>query len=82
MLNNERLTNATTGRTRMKTIKEALDLPFEDYIEHCWNFMRDRRENDPVIKMMWPLLTRDGGVEFLEAQWAKRYWYHKNGVQT
>lgn len=55
------------------TKAEALNLPFARYLEWCRAYMRERSK-DPMIAY---LLSMPFSQTFLEAQWAKDYWFHR-----
>lgn len=64
------------------TLKEALELEFNDYILWCHNYMREASARDPMIKDIWYGSHSNEARVLLEAQWARRYWFHKNGVEV
>lgn len=54
-------------------LETALGLPFDEYMNWCHQFCNAKASN-PVFAMVVESRT------FLEAVWAKRYWFNKCGV--
>ena len=63
-------------------LKEALELEFNDYITWCYRYMNEAATRDPIIRDMWHGGHSPEMRVFLEGQWARRYWFHKNGVEA
>lgn len=59
------------------TKEEALELPFDEYIAWCWQYMRDACARDPMVQLVYNAGANHGGPALLEATWAKTYWFHK-----
>jgi len=60
------------------TLKEALDLDFDVYLNWCYDYMNRASARDPMVADLW---HGPHGSEFrvlLDAQWSRRYWFHKN----
>ena len=66
------------------TLKEALELEFNEYIMWCYRYMNDAAVRDPIIKDIWYGANAKAPEMriLLESQWARRYWFHKNGVEV
>lgn len=63
------------------TLKEALELEFSKYIMWCHNYMAEAAV-DPMVCDLWYGPHSGEFRVLIEAQWARRYWYHKNGVEA
>lgn len=64
----------------MTKLEELLALPFEEYMAGCWQHVLDLAMSDTVASVVYQnLLAEPAGMEAL---WARRYWFHKNGVST
>ena len=63
----------------MSELDQAMKLPFLDYIAWCHDHMAKASVHDVIVADMY----RSGESRvFLEAMWARRYWYYKNGVNV
>jgi hypothetical protein len=60
----------------MRTLEQALDLEFSEYMLWCHDWCRAKAAKDPIFADVYSTAA----FSVLEALWAKRYWYHKNGV--
>jgi hypothetical protein len=59
------------------TLEEALDLPFEQYMAWCYNYIHKRSLENPHIKI---ILSYPFSLDNLSTVWAQRYWFNKNGA--
>jgi len=66
----------------MTTLEEALELEFNDYITWCYDYMNKASARDVMVKDIWHGPHAPHFRVVLEAQWARRYWFHKNGVKA
>ena len=66
----------------MKTLKEALELEFHDYITWCYRYMNEAAARDRMVSDIWHGAHSPEMRVLLESQWARRYWFHKNGVEA
>ena len=64
---------------KLMKLEEAIELDFEDYIAWCWEYYRELLHRDPIAMVIHESITNHGGAQFLEAGWAKRYWFHHAG---
>lgn len=66
------------------TLKEALELEFNEYLTWCYRYMNEAAARDPIIRDIWQgaSATAPEMRILLESQWARRYWFHKNGVEV
>ena len=63
----------------MKTkLEELLERPFDAYMRGCWQHAFDKAGTDPIAMYMYEMAKKEPAA--IEAQWAKRYWFHKNGA--
>ena len=62
----------------MTKLEELLELPFEEYMHGCWNHAFAKAGTDPIAMYLYEMAVREPAA--VEAQWAKRYWFYKNGV--
>jgi len=53
------------------TYQEAIELPFDEYIQWCNVYIKRRSAQNPIIGDIF-----EYGAPMLQALWAKRYWYH------
>ena len=63
---------------KTEALKLALELPFDEYMNWCWDWCRTKAEQDLVFADVWNCVAN---AALFQSQWAKRYWYHKNGVE-
>lgn len=64
------------------TLKEALELEFTGYLTWCYRYMNEAARRDPIIRDIWHGSSTTPEMRvLLETQWARRYWFHKNGVE-
>lgn len=61
-------------------LKEILELPFEAYIEMCWQHVEDKAHEDPVALYIYEKMLQE--PHSTEALWARRYWFNKTGVDV
>ncbi|HEX5426545.1 MAG TPA: hypothetical protein VFW94_23560 [Candidatus Acidoferrales bacterium] len=59
------------------TLEQALQQPFEVYMQWCWAFVANRAQVNPLVAR---LFTYPGAPEYFEAVWARRYWFARNGA--
>lgn len=69
------LENTMTDQTKLDSL---LALPFEEYMNGCWNHVRELALNDPVANVVYQHMIE--APASMEASWARRYWFHKCGV--
>jgi hypothetical protein len=62
----------------VKNVNEALELPFNEYMLWCHEWCRAKAEDDPIFADVF----QSTAYAMLEAIWARRYWFHKCGVQA
>ena len=63
----------------MKTkLEELLERPFDAYMRGCWQHAFDKAGTDPIAMYLYEMAVKEPAA--IEAQWAKRYWFHKNGA--
>ena len=62
----------------MTKLEELLDLPFDAYMRGCWQHAFDKAGTDPIAMYLYEMAVKEPAT--IEAQWAKRYWFHKNGA--
>jgi hypothetical protein len=59
------------------TLEEALELPFDEYMNWRWSYIQHKHSADPLFRIVYDSGANEGGPAFLEAQWAKMYWFNK-----
>ena len=59
-------------------LEEALELPFEEYLQWCREFVNRKIETNPITQI---IMSYPYSWTSFEASWAKRYWFHKCGVK-
>ena len=62
----------------MTKLEELLERPFDAYMRGCWQHAFDKAGTDPVAMYIYEMAVKEPAA--IEAQWAKRYWFHKNGA--
>lgn len=60
------------------TLEDLLEKPFEEYMTGCWLYVQERSLQDPIMMYVYEMLIKEPAA--IEAAWARRYWYHKNGA--
>ena len=58
----------------LKTLGEALEAPFEDYMGFCHHWVARHAHTDPLFLDMYHA-TQLGSIE---ANWARRYYMHNS----
>ena len=56
-------------------LEQILELPFEEYIQACWQHAFDIAGKDPIAMYLYQMTIKEPSS--IEAMWAKRYWYNK-----
>ena len=51
-----------------------INAPFEQYMQQCRDFVLHKIQTDPISALMFD------DIRVLEIGWARRYWFHHNGV--
>jgi hypothetical protein len=59
----------------MSKLDSILALPFEQYMQACWQHVHDKALTDPMVAVVYGWMRQDPSNT--EAQWAKRYWFCK-----
>lgn len=62
----------------MTKLEELLALPFDEYMRGCWQHAFDKACKDQIAMYLYEMAVKEPAV--VEAQWAKRYWFNKNGA--
>lgn len=62
----------------MTKLERIIDLPFEEYMIECWKHVHELAAADPIASIIRDHII--AAPAMIEANWARRYWYHKNGV--
>ena len=57
---------------------DKFDLPFEQYLEACWEHCAKKAQESPSALYVFGLILHEPATA--EALWAKRYWYNKVGA--
>ena len=55
-----------------KTVDEALELPFDEYLRWCHDWCRAQAKGNPIFQDVYSAAA----FAVLEAGWARRYWFH------
>ena len=63
----------------MTKLEDLLALPFEDYMRGCWQHAFDTAGEDPIAMYLYEMTIKEPAA--IEAMWARRYWFNKNGAQ-
>jgi hypothetical protein len=56
----------------MRSLEEAIELPFAEYMAWCHDWCRARATNDPIFQDVYI----NAAFAMLETGWARRYWFH------
>ena len=66
-------------KDQLQTLEQALASDFQAYINWCFDWCRAKAAVDPIFADVWDCGNNSA---MFQALWAKRYWFHKNGVAT
>lgn len=66
--------------TSPEALAALLALPFEQYMQGCWDHVRKLALADPVASVVYEHIVAFPAA--MEASWAKRYWFHKCAALT
>ena len=63
----------------MNELEKLLALPFGEYMRGCWQHSFDLAGKDPIAMYLYEMVIKEPAA--VEAMWARRYWFAKNGEQ-